>query len=394
MLETLHLRLKMLVAEHGRTVVGVLAALAVVSLVAGVWFAAVPETATATQETNVQTVDAAVSHSAVITGNSSIWSENETVRDQPVYFLDLSPHLQLQTTATVPGGESVAVEQWVTVVMTASRGGSTFYTERMMLVYDNTTVTDGQATATGTMNVTAVENRLDELSAKFGSAVSLSRTIQYNVSYDTGTYSDELTATTQLQVQGDAYWLDGSVSASNRHAQPVTQTTSERRTMMALPLFLLAVVAGGGAASVRGARSNLDRGQLIRDIHESRMSDWISEGEIPLDIGNQHVRLESLVDLVDIGIDNEKRAIHDSRCNVYAVVDGNVVYYYAENRDWFESPWNMGEEGDLGTPGGAGGPGGPGGPSGPGGPGDPDDMFGMGDFDPSENGGEPAESDD
>jgi hypothetical protein len=49
------------------------------------------------------------------------------------------------------------------------------------------------------------------------------------------------------------------------------------------------------------------------------------------------VTINSLEDLVDIAIDCNKRVIFDDSLEVYAVADGDIVYYYSENNQRLDS---------------------------------------------------------
>jgi len=52
--------------------------------------------------------------------------------------------------------------------------------------------------------------------------------------------------------------------------------------------------------------------------------------------------VNSLKDLVNIGIDADKRVIHDSDLDAYVVVDSGLVYYYAREPTNIELWANVG----------------------------------------------------
>ena len=71
--------------------------------------------------------------------------------------------------------------------------------------------------------------------------------------------------------------------------------------------------------------------------------------------------------MVDVAVDGDGRVVHDERWDLFAVFDGDVVYYYCRTGEWEEIAWpSVGPtDGVSGSPGG--------GPRGIGGDGDPPD---------------------
>jgi hypothetical protein len=371
------LRLQVLVAEYGRMAFRALVVLAVLSAAGSAYVLATPQETEVTTTSDRTTVTAAVDHGAVVTANDSVWPEGTRLTDRSAYLLGASPDLRLNATTAVPANRSATVDHRLSLVVTASRDGEPFYTETRPLAADRTTVEDGTASLTATVNASALGERLAALRQEVGPAATVDATLRYETDYDTTRYEGNLTATGSLVVGPQTYYVDGPVSDERPHTTSTTTTRTERDADTALSLLLLAVVSAAAAATVRVySDRDLDREQLVRDLHAARMSEWISDGEVPVQVGDEHVRLESLLDLVDIGIDNDKRVVHDQRRDLYAVVDGSVVYYYAEDTTWWESSLpRMGGDTGAGTDGATGPEEPPGGPGAGG-----DGQFGMGDF--------------
>jgi len=367
------LRLQVLVAEYGRPAFRALVVLAVLSAAGSAYVLATPQEREVTTTGDRTTVAASVDHAAVVTGNDSVYAEGTRLDNRSAYLRDASPVLGLNASTAAPAGANVT--QRLTLELTASRDGEPFYTERDRLAAESGPATDGSASVTATVNASAVGERVAALREEVGPVAEVAATVRYEVRYDTDRYEGSLAASAPLVVTGDAYWLDGPLADSAEHTTRTTRTETDRNGAAALSLLVLALVSAGAAGTVRVySEREFDREQLLRDLHAAQMSEWISDGEVPVQVGEEHVRLESLLDVVDIGIDNDKRVVHDTRRELYAVVDGRVVYYYAEDTSWWESslPRMGGEAGDA--------PPEPPEPDTPGGPGGGDGQFGMGDF--------------
>ncbi len=56
-------------------------------------------------------------------------------------------------------------------------------------------------------------------------------------------------------------------------------------------------------------------------------------------IGDYHVSLDTLEDVVDVAIDTNERVVHDERRGLFAVVNDSVVYYYSDSGLWEETAW-------------------------------------------------------
>lgn len=56
-------------------------------------------------------------------------------------------------------------------------------------------------------------------------------------------------------------------------------------------------------------------------------------------IGDYHVSLDTLEDVVDVAIDTNERVVHDTQRGLFAVVNDGVVYYYSDRGLWEETAW-------------------------------------------------------
>lgn len=335
------LRFQLLVYRHGtRLVAGLVVASLAVGGLAG-YTALNPEETTTTTETNVQTVAANVSHTAVVTNGGDVWTNGTQLRDRSLYFTDVSPSLGFHATTTVPADRSVSVDHRLVVEITATREGTAFFYNETVLAAEKQRVSNGTVSQTAELNVSRLRTRMRRLQDTFGGVSRVDVAVTYVVDYDTGTYQNTLVTSSALEFEGagDAYWLSESLSASERHAQIRSTATQSVDTTAIIWLSALAILCLVAAVGIRiYGRKEIEPDALLRELHARQMSEWISDGELPMGLGKEHVRLKSLHDVVDIGIDNEKRVVHDQRMDLYAVVDGEVVYYYSERSSWHDLP--------------------------------------------------------
>jgi hypothetical protein len=82
------------------------------------------------------------------------------------------------------------------------------------------------------------------------------------------------------------------------------------------------------------AERRFDAGAAEARLHRQRFEEWISTGRVGPGLGEEYVRMTSLGELVDVGIDADKRVIHDPETGGYAVIDGRVVYHYGHAAGW------------------------------------------------------------
>ena len=335
------LRFRVLVYRHGPTLVRGLVLMSVVGAGIAGYLAVTPDRTVQTDQTNVQTVSGAVTHSAVVLDGRGIWANGTTLANRSVYFSTVSPALALSGTTTVPSGTNVTVAHRLVVVTTASRDGRTFYENETVLAASRATVVNGTASEQARIDIPAVRAQTEQLRESFGTVSQVRATLRYVVAYDTGHYQNQLVVSSPLRFAdgSDAYWLEAPLTASEQHTQPRTTVIEAMNTTAIIWLTTVAFVGFAGAAAIRlYAREDLDVDELLVELHARQMSEWISDGELPMGLGEEHVRLQSLQDVVNIGIDNEKRVVHDRRTDIYAAVDGRVVYYYSKDSAWHDLP--------------------------------------------------------
>ncbi|RQG97477.1 DUF5305 domain-containing protein [Natrarchaeobius oligotrophus] len=340
-------RLDLLLARHGRTVVVALVVIGILALAATGWVVANPETETSPQYAQ-ESVTSEVHTSATVVEDTGLWSAGDELSDSPVYLLNATPELVVapetrvaNETAGAPV-DDVTVTHRLTLRFVADRDGETFWSETHEELDATASVEDGAATSSTTIDVRSYHDRLHRLEEAIAGVGSITLELHLDVEYDTGTHQGTQNVSTPLQLSDDAYWLvaDEPLSDSTPHTHRIgTERTTHQQSPLVIGLLsLIGTLALAGAAFV-AHRSPADVESARRAVHERRYAEWISRGSIPMWIGNHHIALDTLEDVVDVAIDTNERVVHDRQRGLFAVVNGDVVYYYSERGLWEQTTW-------------------------------------------------------
>ncbi|MGM0590052.1 MAG: DUF5305 domain-containing protein [Halobacteriota archaeon] len=332
------LRLRLLIAGYARPLAVGLAVVGLFTLGASGWVMANPETVDVTESTAEQRVASDLSTGAVVTGDSELYEAGTTLENRPVYFVSTSPRLSLALNTTVPDGTHVT--QRLSLVVRLTRDGDSFWTSERTLAADETTTSGENVVSAATLDVSALQERLAELREETSGVGTLEVLVVTDVSYDTGRYSDQLTSASALELTDNAYWVDSPASTSNSHSTEVTSTVTQPPDLTQLGLWALFGVGclGGAWLLELEHRRGTDPSQLTHRLHERRCEEWISEGELPVWAGSTPIKMASLQELVDLGIDTNTRVIYDPRREVYAAIQEDLLYYYSEQGTWTDFP--------------------------------------------------------
>jgi hypothetical protein len=339
-------RLDLLLAERGRPVAIALLVVGVLAIGATGWAVANPTTTT-TPQFDEERVTTDVQTSAVVTeNNGTLWEEDDRLTNSSVYMFNTTPELTLEPETRLrneSGGTPIEdgnVTHELTLRFEATRDGSVFWNETHEVLNESPSVENGVATSNVTIDVETYRQRQRQLQREIGGVGSIALTMSHRVEYDTGRHSGTITTTTPLRITDQAYWLGGSLSdsASHSHRSGTERTTESRSPALVGGLSVLgtlSIVAG----VVVARRSPADVEAARRAVHEQRYSEWISRGSIPMWIGDYHVSLDTLEDVVDVAIDTNERVVHDHQRGLFAVVNDGVVYYYSDRGLWEETAW-------------------------------------------------------
>ena len=93
-------------------------------------------------------------------------------------------------------------------------------------------------------------------------------------------------------------------------------------------LLILGISTIGIGITIAEKVPQFDKEKLEQQVAHNQYSEWISEGDVLIDSDNEFVAVNSVKDLVNVGIDANKRVIYDPDLSVYTVSDDGVTYYY------------------------------------------------------------------
>ena len=334
-------RLEHGIARYRRVLVLVLVVVAVASFAGAGFVYATPPVEEVTERTNRQQVSTDGRTSAVVTGNATLYAANERLVDMPAYFFAASPNLTVGVETAVPADQEVEVSHRLVLRMRGTRDGREFWRSQRVLSAERASVSDGSFRTNATLNMSRLRVEMNERRALVGSVGTFSTEFVLNVSYETDSYSGTLSASTPVVMAETAYWTDADLSAGRTHSTPVTERVRrppDLRVVGALVGLGLACLAGAGVVVVR--YRNVDPRVSETTVARSRFDEWISNGEIPTKSGKEYTSTDSLEDLVDIAIDSGKRVIYDDELDAYAVIEGDIVYYFTTGEDdvtdWFD----------------------------------------------------------
>ncbi|AGB38182.1 DUF5305 domain-containing protein [Natronococcus occultus] len=340
-------RVNLAVAGRARTIAILLAVIGVLALASAGWVAATPGTSTTTEDVDRETVATEVTTSATVLEDGP-WEVGTELEDNPVYTLPETPELTITAETDVPSDEA-EVEHEVRLRHEADRDEAVFWEESVLEERTAATVEDGVARSETTVDIEGRYEERAEIEAEFDGVGTVRTVLEVVAVYDTGTYADEQVVSSPLELTEGAYWLedDEELAASTEHSDTVQVAVQDSPNVT-----LVAGLAAIGLLSFAGAgfvysREPIDRESARRDLHRHRYAEWISEGSIPMWVGDYHLELDTLEDVVDVAIDTNARVVHDRQRGLFAVVDDNVVYYHSERGQWEKTAWpelDLGDE--------------------------------------------------
>lgn len=335
-------RLKLLLAEYGTL-------LAIVLLVAaagmfGLAYQAYsdPPSETMTEEYDIEQYDVTSETVAIVNGPDPILYEpGEELVDMPAYFYNETPELTIVAILDTPDDTTVDVSARMTIEYEAERNDVVFWEQTELLTEEATTVDDGELRIEATHDMQSAAGATTEVQDRIGGVGSIDSFVRLHLEYESDHYEGVLTSESPVQFGSQAYWLEDELTASTTESQTETYTVVQDPPMgevIGLAFIGLLLVIGSGAI-VTTLYRGIDTEQLQTELARSEHDEWISRGEIPTRGEKEFVAIDSLVDLVDIAIDSNKRVIYDTGIDTYAVVEGDIIYYYSPSREdveeWF-----------------------------------------------------------
>ncbi|WP_114577463.1 DUF5305 domain-containing protein [Saliphagus sp. LR7] len=329
-------RIDLLVARHGRAIAIAAVAVGVLAVLATGWAAANPQTTTAPAGVAEDRVETEVATSAEVV-RDGLWESGTELRDNPLYTRNDTPVVAVEPRTTVPEDSEVTVDHVVSIRYEAVRDETVFWEDGEEVLNETVTAEGGVATSSAEIDVESVADRREAIEADLGDVGTVALSVVVDVRYS-GDLDGGYELSTPLAMDEEAYWFEESMSESVSHDRAAGAETTEPRSTLVAGFGLLALAAFGVAAIV-ARRGTVDPDVARRRLHERRHAEWISHGTIPMWIGDHHVALDTLEDVVDVAIDTNERVVHDRDRELFAVVSDDVVYYYSERGLWEETAW-------------------------------------------------------
>ncbi|WP_252699796.1 DUF5305 domain-containing protein [Natronosalvus vescus] len=329
-------RLDLLIAQNRRALLIALLVIGAVALVATGWVVANPTTATTTQEVGHQTIETDVQTSAEVV-EDGLWEEGTVLENKPAYVLNATPVVAITAESAAPSGTDF--EHEIVLRYEATRDGEAFWEDETILASGSSSIADGSGVTQATIDVRNLQEQQDELEDELAGISTVDMELIVRATYDTGPHVGDQVASTPVVITENTYYLEEHPSASETH--PLTQTVEEPQSASTTLVGLLVILTAGsfGGAAFVNARSDVDVDQAKQAVHKNRYAEWISNGSLPMWVGEEHIALDTLEDVVDVAIDTNERVIHDRNRGLFAVVSESVVYYYSDRGRWEETAW-------------------------------------------------------
>ncbi|WP_336021588.1 DUF5305 family protein [Halobellus salinisoli] len=323
-------RVKLFISENHRLIVAALVLVGVLCLVGAGYVFSTPTTQTITEETDRQTFETRADPSALVTRQTALYEQGERLDNRSVYFLSASPSMTFDVETTVPADVPVRLNHRLELEIRGVRDGQEFYRSTETLLEANETVTDGQFTASETVNVSALRGELQTLRASTEGVGEFEIRLSQTVQYETESYEGTLVSTVPFVIDGRSYYLEETVEAEQVESMSVQRQVTEPPNPLEYGGFaLVGLLLLGVAVLARDLDDRIDTEELRTRIVHDRHDEWISRGEFPTNSQKQYISILTLEDLVDVAIDTNRRVIHDPQIDAYAVIDSSEIYYYA-----------------------------------------------------------------
>lgn len=320
-----------LFTKYGVTIITTMLIIGAISIGAAGWIYTHPPTTQITDQTNQKTIESSLSTHAVVTENTDVYSQGTTLRNQPVYLINMTPEATVTLETQLPSSTS-EIDQHIELVYTATRNGEIFW-KRVVPLRGQTTREKRTVTTQTNVSMPQILDQLNKYQSTFGEAATVSANIRISSKYDLDRYSGIITKSYPIE-SGSKWYSLPSDAISRTHSEPKTRTVQLK--IHNSPLFLAPFISGivfniiGLLLAIVYYKRFQQRSaaDLETAVHHNRYQEWISEGFLPDEELGMNVQINSLEGLVDIAIDTGERVIYDPNRNRYAVLHEQTGYYY------------------------------------------------------------------
>jgi hypothetical protein len=307
-------------------------------------------TQTRTSQVTTWTDSGSFTHSATVVNDTAVYDAGDRLRNQSVYFQQLTPGLDgsFRYRYTAREGGNLTADVDLSLVLRSageSDGGNvTEYWQLSSGLGEREAVLapGDRLRVPFSMNVTNASQRLDAIDSQFGGTPGEKELFVLADVSLTGTRNGSPVDTTRtyrmpIALDGNVYEVSASGPAVDSGTRTVTTTeTVEPGPLRAYGGPLVALVSYLVALGCLGARytgiidiSETEREWLAyRDAREE-FDDWITRADISaMDIPQSTVSVETLEGLVDVAIDVDSRVLYDPARDGFFVFEENRVYRY------------------------------------------------------------------
>jgi hypothetical protein len=289
-------------------------------------------------------------HSAPVTGNTSVFSDGAVLRDRSTYFVDVMPvvngSFEHTYRATEGGTLDIDSEQTVVLRSVGERDGTEleyWQMEEPVATGGASDVEPGETeTFSFSLDVAGQMAAADDIEQELGGtpgSVELLVVSEFVISgvLNGESITDEYTYETRVSVEGNIYQFEetGSYEESGQQlAEREVEATYGPLRSTAGPVLAALGVLGGVAVVAGRHRGTLSVSQTEREWLAYRAmyrkyEEWISTGHVAdTALPPSRVTLDSLDGLVDVAIDSNRRVIHDRGRSCHIVVVDETCYTY------------------------------------------------------------------
>jgi len=305
------------------------------------------ETVTQQQTVGTWTVESEFQHGSTVTRDTEVFSAGEELDNRSLYFTTVSPELDATYTVSHDNtdGNAAVTSTDLSLIIRAveERNGNQvvhWQTRDSLETLDAVEVTDGESTAaTVSVAIPAILNRTEAIqndlrAAPGQTAVLLVADTTVESSVNGETFTDTRTDRIEIVPGQSVYRVSTATAGASSYdaTEQVTRTIEPTRlelyggpALCVLGLFCMAFL---GTARWRDWLAVTDRERVRTEFERARddFDEWISTARIPDADGRTPVPTDSLVDLVDIAIDSDRRVLEDG--HQYAVLVDSEIYTY------------------------------------------------------------------
>jgi len=305
------------------------------------------ETVVEQQTTGTWTVESEFQHGTTVTRDTEVFSAGEELTNRSLYFTTVSPELDATYTVSHDNtdGSAAVTSTDLSLIVRAveERDGNQvvhWQTRDSLETLDAVEVTDGESTATtASVAIPAILSRTEAIQNDLRAAPGQTEvllvadtTVESSVAGET--FTDTRTDRIEIVPGQNVYRVSATTAGASSYdaTEQVTRTIEPTRlelyggpALCVLGLFCMAFL---GTARWRGWLAVTERERARNEFERARddFDEWISTAQIPDADDRTPVPTDSLVDLVDIAIDSDRRVLEDG--NQYAVLVDSEIYTY------------------------------------------------------------------